>query len=190
MANVTGYGDPAWEILERRIALMEGLVFGPNPPETVEQTIQSKLTELTEKFASIDKKVPELQACVDMLMNQFPSLIAKRGGVKHLVERTEEIHQQKEQLAIYIANMEKIKELESHIDGFDEDKIERMKEKLCSLDALYADIKKAMDVQSKELDEIVDIYEKTVLLVNKACATWEWRLQEQSQALSPSSDNS
>lgn len=170
-----------WDLLDHRICALEAACFG-SEPVSCEEAYQFpfRLTALEEKLKNIDIKVPELQPCIDMLQQQFPSLTQKRSSLKQVIEKAEELATQKQALLDVCHTLQTSKELEKHIDAVELLELAELREKVLELESQLQGVQEGITKQTAKLDELVDIYEQSVLYVNKVCATWEWSLENKS----------
>lgn len=173
-----------WELLERRICALEAACFGAEAV-TLEEAYQFpfRLTALEEKLKTIDGKIPELQPCIDMLQQSFPSLTQKRSSLKQAIEKAEELVAQKQALLDVCRTLQSTKELEKHIDAVELLELAELREKVVELESQLAGVQDGIQKQTAKLDELVGIYEQSVMYVNKVCATWEWSLENKSASV-------
>ena len=167
-----------WDLLQRRINSLEAACFG-NSPATYEEAyhFRQRLEELERKLNDIDSKIPEIQPCIDMLTSSFPSLTQKRSSLKQAIEKVEEIAAQRKVILDTLHSLQAIKSLESHIDSSELQTLAELNPTLRDMEKKMNELHNSIARQSQELDEILEIYEQSMLYVNKVCATWEWRLQ-------------
>lgn len=167
--------DEGWDHLERRLASLESAYFGDRERDE-QPPFMHRLQELVAKTAEIDKKIPDLQICIDLLVTKFPSLLAKKSSLKQLVEKADEILLNKESIMESVRAFEAIADLQDCIDSPEVVAASELVQRLQAVEALHGQLLQQIAAQTKELDEVVDMFEKSMLFVNRVCETWEWRL--------------
>eukprot|EP01039_Chlorochromonas_danica_P006772 gene6772-7482_t len=169
----------AWDILERRLSALENSFFGDLSVEEGDgASFLDRLEQVVEKTKELDKKIPELQPCVDLLKVQYPFLMQKRSGLKQLIEKAEGLYDMKEELLDQVKALETIQSLQSFIDSPQLADMAGMMEQVNTISELYNQLQQEVSRQTREIDHLVDVYEKSMLLLNQYCLAWSWKLEK------------
>lgn len=77
----------------------------------VSETFKEKMKHVNTKLASLEKEIPAVGECTEMLQQLEPILLHKRIGLLQMAEKVEELLEKKSQLVVAIDDLMNIKEL-------------------------------------------------------------------------------
>lgn len=109
--------DDMNRILDYRLSLLESMVL-PKDQEVVSgKSITERVTELQTSMGEIEKDLPDLKPCVEMLMKLKPFLNMKNEHINSLLTQVQLHLARKDELLQACEHLKMIKELEHVIES-------------------------------------------------------------------------
>ena len=153
--------------LETRLNLLETSYFtGSSSSGTQTLTDPSSLLvrvqQLLSKVQSVEQEFPEIKACADAVLKIYPLLGQKSVLLKSLHDKVQQLLTKKQFITDHVTTLQNIQGLQHVINDDRFSEAEESKVQLDRIQEKLQDIVPVIQQQTKEIDDILDIYEKAV----------------------------
>ena len=173
------------DTLQHRLALVESRVLGgqgqgqekdgiEKPPDVVMRLdglgISRAAQLLGSKLDQVAAKCPDLVACDRYLQELTSPLMGKNGSVVGLAASLSEVMSKRESIIKATENLAELKILSAHINvSVDEIAMGR----LLALEHDIEDMKRALELQTQEITEILDYYDTAMSVLSGISLKWD-----------------
>lgn len=173
-------------LLEHRLFALEQSVYGNklsfnsnHRSKDQSSILLTKLLRLKEKADSLDNSLPELNVIVEKVKSVQHVLDKKKIDVKQLVENADWLHSQRDKINELLQTQSNIEMRKSVLDEYiDEAQIHSLEPVLETLSKQLEEVRQCVIRQNEEIEQLVEVFEKTMVYVSGLCEKWEYQLAQ------------
>ena len=150
------------DVLKVRVDMVESLLFGNKQKSN--ELVKSSLNRIEDKLVAMEKEIPASKSCSDLILKLHPLINEKKLQLNQINDKVESLLVRKDELQNLIKDLDSLKQHSGVLDtsfcnGID---IDECNNKLVQLDRGLQPLIEESRIQSKELDTLLEAYEKAV----------------------------
>lgn len=168
------------DLIGRRIDALERSYFGkiPDYDQYLEPgVITTKLDNISVKMGEIDHQIPAMRASHTLLLKLKPVILERKSKLSSLLQKIDSIVANKATISSYIEDLQNIERLSYAVNGDHFKAAESLAGQMEYLEQLLNPLLLESRQQTKEIDELLEYYEKSMAAVSSVCAAWEEKLE-------------
>jgi hypothetical protein len=163
--------ENAAKIIENRIDVIESTFFtGKKCEDPLGYPIKvvEKMQNINARVTAMEEEIPNVPICSNLITEIRPYISQRKTSLNNIVERVDDLMNKRKEILQFVDDLTTIQKLSQYtLNGEEFIDIEMLQNKISFFDNQLQPLIMEVAAQSQMLDELLDAYERAMLLVSE-----------------------